>query len=58
MKNNTKFMVARLDALYNMMTSMDINLRKTQMKEQENLEQLIVMLAKINQDKSLTEGGE
>jgi hypothetical protein len=38
MKNNTKFMVARLDALYNMMTNMDINLRKTQMKEQENFE--------------------
>jgi hypothetical protein len=37
-KNNTKIMVARFDALYNMMTNMDINLRKTQMKEQENFE--------------------
>jgi hypothetical protein len=37
-KNNTKFMVARFDALYNMMTNMDINLRKTQMKEQKKFE--------------------
>jgi hypothetical protein len=37
-KNNTKIMVARLDALYNMMTNMDINLRKTQMKEQKKFE--------------------
>jgi hypothetical protein len=37
-KNNTKIMVARFDALYNMMTNMDINLRKTQMKEQKKFE--------------------
>jgi hypothetical protein len=54
MKNNTKLMDARLSALYNKMTNMDIKLRKTQMKEQENFEKLIAMLTKINQAKSLT----
>jgi hypothetical protein len=47
-------MEARLDALYNKMTNMDIKLRKTQMEEQDNFEKLIAMLTKINQDMSLT----